>query len=296
MLFSRFCSRVQELLKAELPAAADVELSQSEGSFRIMVRTPADVLYPSIPLNRFFDEYHQGLPLNKIVRRILSLYAAETMHPFCTAADFDSREVFTASLGFRPASLRLHRGLLPVLPHAVFHEMLFFFTAALPGEGSDPELSIVTKEIGSRFRMSDEALKKAALIASGERLPAVISPLSAYLDKLAKDVPEAERRVAGMTGNGTKSSFYVLTNEASRFGAAVILYPGMAEKLCRRFGSCYLLPSSVHEFLVLPDTGADKRPELKRLIRSANRSLDDSLLVLSDELYYCDPANGLQRC
>ena len=296
MQFSRFCTQIQELLKNELPSAADVDLSESEGSCCVTIRTPADILYPSVPLGAYYDAFLQGLPVGEIVRRILSTYAAETLHPFCTSSDLGGRIEFSKRLGLRPASLRLYRNLLPALPHAVFHDMLFFFTASLSGKDGADETAIVTGEIAGRFRMSDEALLKAAVSASKARSPAVICPLPVFLDKLSREYPDAGKRVPVPGGYSSGSSFYVLTNDAARFGAAAVLYPGMTEELYRRFGPYYLLPSSVHEFLVLPEKEAVSRLELTRLIRSSNRSLGDSLLVLSDELYFFDPSAGLHVC
>ena len=296
MHYSRFCSQVQDLLKAELPAAADVELSESDGTVCVTVRTPADVLYPSVPLPGFFNAYLQGLSLGEIIRRILSVYTAETLHPFCTASDFTDRREFVKGLGTRPACLRLHRRNLPLLPHAVFHDMLFFFTAQLPGSGRSHETSIVTKEISSHFRMTDDALLKTAAAASEERSPAVLYPLSVYLDKLTREYPDAGRRMPGLSAVSSGSSFFVLTNDRSHFGAGVLLYRGMTEQLFQRFGPYYLLPSSVHEILILPREGTVNQSELKHLIRSANRDLCDSLLVLSDDLYNYDPENGLMIC
>ena len=174
--------------------------------------------------------------------------------------------------------------------------MLFFFTAALPGSRQSPEVTIVTKEISSHFKMSDGSLLKAALAALKERSPAVISPLSAYLDRLSGELSGAGRHFPGPAGRSSGSSFFVLTNDSSRFGAAVILYPGMTEELFRRFGPFYLLPSSVHELLILPQEETLNQAELKRLIRSSNRDLGDSLLILSDELYAYDPGKGLRIC
>ena len=183
-----------------------------------------------------------------------------------------------------------------MLPHAVFHEMLFFFTAEIPGTGSEPETAIVTREIADRYKMTDEVLLKAAVSASKERSPAVIHPLSAFLDKLAGEFPDAGRRVPRLSGSSSGSSFFVLTNPAARFGAAVILYPGITEELFRRFGPYYLLPSSVHEILILPEKDSESPAELKQLIRSSNRCLGDSLLILSDDLYRYDPEGGLRIC
>ena len=296
MLFPRFCRQLQEMLKAELPLAADVELSGSDERCRVTIRTPADILYPSVALYPFYSAFLQGLPVSEIAGRILAAYTAETLHPFSTAADHTNRNKFLKGLGLRPASLSLHRDLLPVLPHAVCDQMLFFFTVMLPDSGNHRDVSIVTKEISSHFRLTDDALLTAAAAASAERSPAVICPLSFYLDRLARDLPGSGSRASGLAAPFPESSFFVLTNTDSFFGAAVILYPGITENLYQRFGPYFLLPSSVHELLILPEKDAGSRSELKQLIRTANRNLGDSLLVLSDELYYYDPGKGLYIC
>ncbi len=85
---------------------------------------------------------------------------------------------------------------------------------------------------------------------------------------------------------------YVLSNEQKLYGAGSILYEGVLERAAEQFKSgFYILPSSVHEVILLP---SDRKKmfnteSLKGMVAEINRSgevSDDE--VLSDEVYYYD--------
>ena len=49
--------------------------------------------------------------------------------------------------------------------------------------------------------------------------------------------------------------FYVLTNRYRNFGAACLLYEGCLERIGEKLGGeFYVLPSSVHEVIILPES------------------------------------------
>ena len=81
----------------------------------------------------------------------------------------------------------------------------------------------------------------------------------------------------------------ILTNSRKTYGACSILYPGMLEQLAERIGGdYYMIPSSVHEFLLVPAEREQDREELKKMIAEVNRTELPPEEVLSDHLYlYC---------
>ena len=84
------------------------------------------------------------------------------------------------------------------------------------------------------------------------------------------------------------ASLYVLSNEDCCWGAASLLYPGMLKKLSELMGgNFFVLPSSVHEVLLLPAGEGDPR-KLVDIIRDANRTVTESDVFLADELYICE--------
>lgn len=85
----------------------------------------------------------------------------------------------------------------------------------------------------------------------------------------------------------------ILSNARRVHGAACVLYPGVLERLAWKEGrDLYVIPSSVHEMILLPDIGAQQPMELKEIIREVNRTQVDPAEVLSDSLYRYSRAEG----
>jgi hypothetical protein len=82
---------------------------------------------------------------------------------------------------------------------------------------------------------------------------------------------------------------YVLSNHNHYYGAAAIYYPGLLQQLGEKIGSDLLiLPSSVHEVMILPVSGDENYQELNTMIAEINRTQIAPEEVLADHLYYYD--------
>ncbi len=83
---------------------------------------------------------------------------------------------------------------------------------------------------------------------------------------------------------------FVMSNGDYMNGASVILY----KDILREFADCmehnlYILPSSIHEVIILLDDEYAKDPEeLARMVRETNRIVVDREEILSDHVYYYD--------
>ena len=72
-------------------------------------------------------------------------------------------------------------------------------------------------------------------------------------------------------------------------GASVLFYPGVQEKIAEAMGEGYtVLPSSVHEVLIVPDSLSPGQMELAEMVRSVNKNVLDPKEVLSDNIYHYD--------
>lgn len=79
----------------------------------------------------------------------------------------------------------------------------------------------------------------------------------------------------------------ILTNSRGMFGATTVFYPGVLKELAEKHGtSLFLLPSSIHEFIVLEDDGIYDAKELKDMVQEVNSSAVLPEDVLSDNVYY----------
>ena len=84
---------------------------------------------------------------------------------------------------------------------------------------------------------------------------------------------------------------YVLTNVKQTFGAGAVLYDGIYEKIFKIIGDFIVIPSSVHEVIVIPEEY--DCPYITRIIREVNKEVVDPIDILSDVPYRLTPAGDL---
>ena len=82
---------------------------------------------------------------------------------------------------------------------------------------------------------------------------------------------------------------YVLSNKNRVEGAVCILYPDLVRDFAEAIGSSfYIIPSSVHEVLLLPAGHDGESEEIKSMIREINDTQVSTEEILSYSLYFYD--------
>lgn len=109
------------------------------------------------------------------------------------------------------------------------------------------------------------------------------------LDQLAKVI--ARRMGKQMQENSALEPMWVLGNDTWLLGAASILFPGVLDEFGEKIGrNFFILPSSIHEVILLPEGRAETRELLYEMVRSSNQKLSPARF-LSNCVYYYDRIN-----
>jgi hypothetical protein len=86
---------------------------------------------------------------------------------------------------------------------------------------------------------------------------------------------------------------YVLTNKSGIDGAACILYTDLLKDFASHIEkSFYVIPSSVHEVILVPTDDNTEADEIRRMIKDINDTQVKTEEVLSYSLYYFDRESG----
>ena len=89
--------------------------------------------------------------------------------------------------------------------------------------------------------------------------------------------------------SGAEDTLYVATVQGMNYGAGVLAYPGFLDDAAEKLGGdFFILPSSIHEVLLMRDDGGIKAQELKDIISSVNKSEVMPEERLSDHAYRYD--------
>lgn len=103
---------------------------------------------------------------------------------------------------------------------------------------------------------------------------------------LARKIGQKRREESGL------KPMWVLGNERWLFGATSLLYPGILQDISSKLESgFFILPSSIHEVILLPEGGAETKERLQSLVCSANQKMKDKSGFLSEDVYYYDRNN-----
>ncbi len=97
----------------------------------------------------------------------------------------------------------------------------------------------------------------------------------------------------GCAGDTEKDMLYVLTNQFQSFGASAVLYEGALERIRQTLGEdFYVLPSSVHEMLILPASMSPGRDVIRSIVQEINETQLKAHEILSDEVYFYGRERG----
>lgn len=89
-----------------------------------------------------------------------------------------------------------------------------------------------------------------------------------------------------------QESCYVLTNEKGFYGAASILYPDVFDLIRTKVeGNFFLIPSSVHELLILPYDLKMNEKQINHIIREVNTKVVEPDDFLSNDVLKVDEYN-----
>ena len=132
------------------------------------------------------------------------------------------------------------------------------------------------------WKVTIDDVYKAALKNTPDLLHCRISSMASLFEKCGVNVDGKEIDLRDYV----PSDMYILTNETKLNGAACILYENVLYDFAQKLGEdLYILPSSVHEVILLPKLSVFEKDELVNMVREVNTEGVAAEEVLSDHVY-----------
>ena len=142
----------------------------------------------------------------------------------------------------------------------------------------------ITDSIASDWGLDRDELYDFAVKNTPVLFPEKFMALKSILLNMNKGESIFEEEVESVSG--IDIPMYVLTNETGFNGASVILYSSYMRKLAERFEcSLYILPSSIHEVILIPASCGVDCGKLRELVEDVNVKHVDAAERLSDNVY-----------
>ena len=248
----------------------------------LTIRKQGENIAPTIYLNQYFNQFNDGRAMDDIVRDIIRVYEnnqpENIMNVFKTE-DFYDFDKMKEKIVLKVINTERNLDLLEQVPHLDMEGLglsVVFYVSLMTGEQSagilikNEHLKLWEKTVSDLLTVAEINTNRMHAFTI-KSMNEVLSGMFGFEeDLIPEDVP----------------ALYVLTDENKTFGATQLYLKDKIREFAEK-NNCdvYILPSSVHELLLLRAVFPNLEPSyLKKMVCEVNAT------EVSDEDFLCDGA------
>ena len=283
--YNVFGNEVKQEVEKLLGSEVRVELRQITKNNGIILEglcilEKGSYVSPTIYLEDFYREYKDGVSLKEIAGRIYDIYEKRCRNiPFSLEYFLDFEKI-KENIFCKLVNREMNQELLRDVPSVSFLDLSVVFICAVKNEEFGTGSVLIREEHRKHWKVSKELLYEYARENTFRLRPFELKSM----EELIEDLVEPEER------NLLKEiPMYVLSNRDRVFGAAGILYDRILSSAGARLEEdFYVLPSSVHEVILVPGHVAGSEKELHTMVHEVNHTQVEPEEVLSENVYHYD--------
>lgn len=237
---------------------------------------------PTIYLNYYYNQYQKGKLLDEIYQDILLTYEENKPTDCIDISFFTDYEKVKGRIVFKLINFERNHELLDNVPHYRYLDLAIVFNCLLESGTKGSATILIHNHHLAFWHITKDDLYALAM----ENTPKL----------LAYDLKNMTEVLKGLLKTEFSSSFdssskdfpmYVLSNRSKLNGSGCILYKNLLSDFSRKLNSdLYILPSSIHEVLIIPAKKAASAEELSDMVKEVNATQLSNEEILSDHVYY----------
>ena len=245
-------------------------------------------------MEQFFDEIRQGEPVDEVMNRFARCVEKSGRAPFMDSGiDLMNYDSLKEHLAIKLVNTQTNRKMLQEMPHENIEDLSVICYVDFPVDSREGKATMeVRNQYLSIWNIDEKALfQQARANTQPINTPVLQTMFGTWKslfdeDACVKNLLDENTTEFGLSSHETA---YILTNMEMKYGAAMITQPEVLNKLEQLFPEgFYVLPSSVHEVLIVPDNGEMELKMLGEMVREVNKNEVERQEVLSDRVYSYD--------
>lgn len=280
MVYEQFLTTVKEHMECALGPGYELSLRKIPKNNGLVLDSLCIMkgdsnIAPAIYLNTCYEHFRAGMPLEDIVGELLFLYNSSRMPSGINLQSLASYSDVRNRIAFKLIHAEANRNLLKKTPHINWLDLALVFYVCISEDHSGVITALIHNEHLNIWNISPEDLREQAFSNTPKLLPPTLKSMASLLGN-----PEDE------TEDYEAAPFFILTNTSGVNGAGCLLYGDIIKNFAAMVGQdLIILPSSIHEVLLLPDTGDISYEEMGRLVTHINETEVPEVDRLSNEVY-----------
>ena len=266
---------------------------------------------PTIYLNPLYEQYKEEKDLDGIVSNIADTYI-ENIEPVVNRGFQEKLEeignyetvkdyIFPKLVNLEKNSIRLQDA-----PYTQREDLAVTYNIKVTGDSHSMGSIMITNYLMEKYGVTPEELHVLAMENMERLSPSVCEPLENVMVEVSASqlseqegisFEEAKEHVREMLPPGG-TEIYCLSNESKLNGAVSIISENVQKMVAEQVGGdYYVLPSSVHELMIVPKSLGMNLGELEEMVSSVNAACVRDDEVLSNHVYQYDAKeHKFSRC
>ena len=255
---------------------------------RLTIFKEGSNMAPTVYKEPYWEEIKRGRPLSSVLEEIAQIQLGENNRGTFDLSMLKDYEKVKPKLFIRMCDPEKNTEYLRDKPYTACGELAVSYRIQVLEEKEMNGSAAITNEVLRSWGITKEQLHQDAVQAEKERKQACLYRMDDILfSEQAENLLEE-----GAPLQAGELPIFVLTNRDKSEGAGVMVQDGVLKKVGELLGAdYYVLPSSIHEVLVLPDNGEMDVKELESMVRDVNAAEVAPHELLSDKVQFYDRAS-----
>ena len=222
---------------------------------------------PIIYLEEFYEQYLEGESIDTLEQSLQKIYEKIKVQQSVSYNKILDYSKMKDRIVYKVIQRESNQELLKQIPHEIYMDLAIVYYALMEMTEFGRITLPVKNEHLKHWNITKEELNEAAKKNTPSLLP--------------------------MEGYVFSEYMYLVTNQTRSFGAAVMLYDGFWKQMENVIGeNFYVLPSSVHELILVPESSGMDKTYLQEMVKEVNRTEVEKEEILSDNVYYYSRQEG----
>ncbi len=244
----------------------------------IMITEEGINISPTIYLEEYYQQFQSGETLEEIIGKILKCYEEARFHRSWESSFFCCYNKVKPLIVYKVISKERNAELLEEIPYKEVMDLALVCYVLVELNPYQTATVLIRKEHLELWNVTEEEVFEEAGKNVRRLLPAKLNRM--------KDVLACMMNLDFEEDND-EDFMYVMSNEEKNYGAVCIFYEGVMEMVYAAIHeNYYIVPSSVHEVIILPESMAPKKQEIEEVVVMMNETQVEREEVLSDKVYY----------
>ncbi len=299
--YNEFIDQLLSVLRGLLPEHTKLEIrsilkNNDLHLDALTIMEPGETITPNFYLQHYYPDYQEGTSLESIAQDILNSRDHANSASRGVSVDV-SFKACKSQIIYRLISEERNRELLQTVPYVPFLDLAIIFYCVIQ-EGDDGICSLrVTNTLLEDWKIKVKDLLQLAAANTARLFPVSLTPLRETMEDLIFSMRDQDDDGSTLSPEelfpvDLPEDYiepYVMSNTKMINGAATVLYPDALHRAAQQLGhNLYILPSSIHEVMLIADTGDVDQSELQRMVQEVNETCVCEEEILSDQVYYFD--------